>query len=80
MANTVLKKEVEALKMRQVRLERLFYSLLGPEVSGEDEKIRLSYLHNIARISRRMDQGRWITTVHTKRELQKFLSIKNVCQ
>ncbi|MBI4128633.1 MAG: hypothetical protein HY460_01160 [Parcubacteria group bacterium] len=73
MAHTLLQKEIEALKVRQVRLERLFYSLLGPKVIGEDEEIRPSYLRKIDRISREMDRGRGVVTVRTKRELKKFL-------
>ncbi len=73
MANVVLQKEIQALKERQGRLERLFYSLLGPKVIGEDEEIRPSYLRKIERISKRMHQGHGIVKARTKAELEKFL-------
>ena len=73
MANAVVQKKIKALKERQGRLERLFYSLLGPKVIGEDEEIRPSYMRKLQRISKRMDQGRGAITVHTKAELEKFL-------
>lgn len=73
MPSRVLQKEVQALKERQGRLERLFYSLLGPKIAGEDEEIRPSYIKKLQRISRRMDQGRGVITVRTKRELERFL-------
>ena len=73
MAHAVLQREMRALKERQVRLERLFYSLLGPEMGG-DEDIRPSYIRKIQRISKRMKQGKGSTTIHTHRELKKFLS------
>lgn len=73
MVNAVVQKEIKALKERQGRLERLFYSLLGPKVIGEDEEIRPSYLRKIERISRRMDQRRGMITVRTKAELERFL-------
>lgn len=73
MANVVLQKEIKALRERQGRLERLFYSLLGPKAIGEDEEIRPSYMRKLQRISKRMDQGHGIIKVRTKAELEKFL-------
>jgi hypothetical protein len=74
MVNALLQKEIKVLKERQGRLERLFYSLLGSKVIGEDEEIRPSYLRKIERISKRMDQGHGIVKVRTRRELEKFLN------
>lgn len=73
MVNVVMQKEIKALKERQGRLERLFYSLLEPKVIREDEEIRPSYMRKLQRISKRMDQGRGMITVRTKTELDKFL-------
>ena len=72
MVNLLVQKEINDLKERQGRLERLFYSLLSPKMVDEDE-IRPEYLRKIQRISRRMEQGKGITVVRTKKELNKFL-------
>lgn len=76
MVNAVVQKEIKALKERQGRLERLFYSLLGPNVIGEDEEIRPSYMRKLNRISKRMDRGHGIIKARTKAELEKFLSMR----
>ena len=73
MINTILEKEVKALKERQGRLERLLYSILPSKMIEEDEEIRPSYLRKIERISKRMDQGHGVIKARTKRELEKFL-------
>ena len=73
MINTILEKEVKALKERQGRLERLLYTTLPSKMIEEDEEIRPSYLRKIERISKRMDQGHGVIKARTKRELEKFL-------
>ncbi len=73
MVNAIVQKEIKSLKERQVRLERLFYSLLGPNVIGENEEIRPSYMRKLNRISRRMDRGHGVIKARTKTELKKFL-------
>jgi hypothetical protein len=71
MPTTTIKRELEELKERQIKLEQAFYKLFGNEF-GREGKLKLSYLKKLERIRRNMKEGRGISIIRNRRELRDF--------
>ena len=71
MTTATVKKELEELKERQIKLEQAFYQLFGNEAAQEEE-IRPSYLKKLEKIRKNMEERRGITVIRSKSELRKF--------
>lgn len=71
MTTATLQRELRELQERQWRLEEVIYGFFGADIEL-GERVRPEYLRKLNRIGRKMDTGRGVATIHTRRELKKF--------
>jgi len=72
MATATLEKEINILKQRQARLERMVHTALNHRLrEAVGEELRPEYLRRLRRIVRNMKAGKGATTVPRK-GLQRF--------
>lgn len=73
MTTVTLQKEINTLKERQVRLERLVYEALSRRIHEDAAgELRPEYVRRLRRILHDMRAGKGVTIVRTRKGLKQF--------